>query len=134
MCLKTVTNTLKPNDEMMVGYKVFKKSIHRSNTRYTNLYFDVHTDHFMGEAYTAVTLFNPLGYASNGLGYETYFHIYDSLEGAQKYIDNLIYGMASLLTVCEVIAWDIRATGTQGKTEVICFVAKNYRLMREIER
>ncbi len=134
MCLKTVTSTLKPNDEMMVGYKVFRKNHQQPSISYSNLYFDIYTDYYMGEAYTAVTLFNPLGYASNGLGYETYFHIYDSLEGAQRYIDNAFYNVGLPLVACEVIAWDIRATGTQGKTNEICFIAKSYRIMREIER
>lgn len=131
MCLKTVTNTLKPNDEMMVGYKVFRKSIRRSNISYTNLYFDVNTDRFMGEAYTADNLWDPYGRSLNGDEYKTYFHIYDSLEGAQRHIVNAYY-MGSSLVICEVIAWDIRAAGTQGETNEICFIAKNYRIMREI--
>lgn len=134
MCLKTVTQTLMPNDEMMVGYKVFRKGVRRAIACYTNLYFDMHTDHFMGEEYTAPDLWYPYGHSMNGIDYEAYYHIYDSLEGAQRYLDNSYYNLGLSLVVCEVIAWDIRAIGTQGKKDEICFVAKSYRIMREIER
>ncbi len=133
MCLKTVIKTFKPNDNMRVGYKVFRKDTNLTGVSYHNLYFKLYTDYFMGRAYEAKALFHPYGHSSEGTEYETYFHIFDTLEGAERYVESGFYSTRLPLVICEVIAWDIRAIGTQTESENVCFISKCYRIMEEIE-
>lgn len=131
MCLKTVTRAFKPNDRIKVGYKVFRKIEHSLSASYHNVYYDIRTKHLIGETYTAADLRYLHKYVPN-YKYKACFHVWDSVEEAQYFVDDYFFSPGAPLVICEVIAWDIRAYGIQGRYDSKSFVAKNYRLMREI--
>ena len=142
MCLKTVTETFTPNENMEVGYKVFRKTTYYSgkenpeyrykvfrkstyysgkeNPDYRNLYYQTFTNHRMGSFYDV-----PSSYewyytrAGDGQKYTPFYHIFANLEDAKRMIEYIDpHGEHREYVICEVICWDIRAIGTQsiGKT------------------
>ncbi len=129
MCLNIVTEKFEVNDNMRVGYKVFCK-----HTRaYFSQVFKTHEPRVMGKMYYAGTRsdwFPDKICAESFQRYDTGFHIWSTLEDAQE-----DYSITPDCIV-EVIAWDIRAVGTNKTTPHlrprVCFVAKNMRLMREV--
>ncbi len=145
MCLSTIKQTFrKPNDRMKVGYKVFKKyETEENGLTYTNVYFDIYNFKNMGDSCTAEAGGFSNEVTTDGKEYDPLFHIFSSLDGAQKWcksIDPKVFKERSYV-ICRVIAWDIRYSGVQAVAwapnegvhrKVPCFIAKHYRLMEEV--
>lgn len=144
MCLSTIKQTFrKPNDRMKVGYKVFKKyNCERNDPVYTNIYFDTYNFKKMGDSCTAEARGFSNEVTVDGKRYDPLFHIFSSLDGAQKWrksISPKVFKERGYV-ICRVIAWDIRYSGVQSvawvpkegvRRKVPCFIAKHYRLMEE---
>lgn len=130
MCLNTITQKFKRNNNMKIGYKLFRKGPYNGQNFYRNIYFDVYTDLYMGEAYTAKFYDHNCEMPAQNGSYKPFFHIFEELPEAMEYRKNCVY--PGTILICEVFAWDIRTTGTVfGGWK--CFIAKSYRLMREIQ-
>lgn len=128
MCLSTISKRFKRNSDIKIGYKLFRRDAYNKDF-YRNIYFDPHTNLKMGEAYTAKTC----GYEVPTVDgrYLPFFHIFESLDDAINYGKDCVYPSTTVVVVCEVFAWDIRTTGINNGKK--CFVAKSYRLMKEIQ-
>lgn len=129
MCLNIVTEKFKNNDDIRVGYKVFSKH----NGVYFSQIYNPHEPRVMGKMYcSGVKDYWSLDTicASSFHRYDSGFHIWSTIEAAEE-----DYSITPDCIV-EVIAWDIRAVGTNKTTTHLrprpCFVAKNIRLMREM--
>ncbi len=130
MCLSIVTKTFKPNNNMRFGYKVFTNSYKNLDAYYSHVY-TVHVPRMLGRVYTAVMIGSIISEDTHQ-PYDTGFHIWSTLKGAQKDC------LGCHDCIVKVIAWDIRAygqnrTNSYDERKMACFVAKNIRLMEEIE-
>lgn len=138
MCLSNVTKTRRPNDKMRVGYKIFVRKYNATWGKYDlyNPYYDDDKKHYEGIVYSVPkNLTGQVVYSYGGSSwdgkrvihknaYDIGFHIYSDKDEAFEALD----GFGS---ICKVIAWDIRAYGTQNRKK--CFVARHYRIMEEIK-
>lgn len=129
MCLNIVTEKFEENDDMRVGYKVFCKHA----GAYFSQVYKVHEPRVMGKMYYAGVRSDWLSDIIGAYSFQRYdsgFHVWSTLEAAKE-----DYSVTPDCIV-EVIAWDIRAVGTNKTTPHlrprVCFVAKNIRLMREV--
>ena len=143
MCLNSITQTFRgPNDKMEIGYKVFRRSRFLrglDDPAYYNLYFKSFIDHYMGSRYEAeIPVISQR--AKDEKLYMPYFHMFYLEEDARGMLEYIDPEDVEHYSVCEVFAWDIRVIGTQGRgivgrlnerVESPCFIAKNYRLMRD---
>lgn len=139
MCLNNITKTLRPNDMMRVGYKMYEKKYYAPVNGYHlhNPYYDENREHFVGEVYSVPKALKGHKIYTYYDGdrvlsiskYDAGFHLYSDKNGALEALDG--FGARSSTKLCKVIAWDIRAHGYQNKKK--CFVAKHYRIMEEIE-
>jgi hypothetical protein len=131
MCLKTIKSRHhKPNDQCRVGYKVFyHKAVVTGKPR---AFYGIHYHHGngyrLGKSYRSTD-----GKIQGGIytyptyEYERGFHVFNTVKDAEQ-----VCYRAPFEILVEVIAWDIRATGSEGNRNV--FVAKNFRPMRIIKR
>ncbi len=138
MCLDSVTRTFPKNDNIRMGYKVFVRRYFEGKYIY-NLYFDIDSSKEEGNMYStpkerdgkyvqkAFYVYRPhVKGCQTKDWYEEGFHIHTTIMGAERFMHN-----SNGNVICEVIAWDIRALGTQTACRVL--VAKNYRIMREVK-
>lgn len=145
MCLRSFSKTFQPNDKMKVGYKVFKKyETEENGLVYANLYFDIYKFKKMGDSCTAEASGVMNEVTTDGKMYTPLFHIFSSLNGAQKWCKNIPPETFKErgYVICRVMAWDIRYSGIQAVSwdpdkgvppvGVPCFIAKHYRLMEEV--
>ena len=117
MCLGSVLQTYPPNDNMVVGYKVFDMANGKPETSYRGVLCEV------GKHHVAT---NGRIRASSGRTYEIGFHFFESFEDAK---DECIPAWRA--RVYEVHLWDIRVVGMQwGK---FVGVAKNMRIIGQVK-
>jgi hypothetical protein len=122
MCLASVKETRKPNDDMMVGYKIFLKN----SWGLSGEFYDMYTPKHAGEVYEAS--YGRL-YASDGTYYDSGFHAFTTVKGAWTWIGGIVNHPN--LVIYEVHIWDIRAIGTQHMSR--CIVGKNMRIVKEVK-
>ncbi len=144
MCISSITKTFKPNNNnMKIGYKIFKKYNRSDGPAYTNIYFDAYDVKKMGDSYTAEARRFSNEMTTDGRRYEPLFHIFSSLDGTKKWCESIPLELfkQKRYTICKIIAWDIRLIGIQAVAwmplegthrKVPCFISKHYRLMEEI--
>ena len=142
MCLSNVTKTRRPNSMMRVGYKIFVKKYYAPSYEYDlcNPYYDDEKKHYVGKVYSVPKeLTGQIVYSYGGSTwdgnrvthknvYDIGFHIHSDKDGALEAANNIA---GDNMRVCKVVAWDIRAYGSQNKKK--CFVARHYRIMEEIK-
>ncbi len=125
MCLTTVTKKFKPNDNMIMGYKLMYR------TKRDNIYMSFIRDKKMveGKAYKAnnITI-----RAYDDKNYDSGFHIFKyKKDMVTHYKDNYRWRVYNELpTFCRVLAWDIRAEGREDNSKII--IAKNMRIIEEV--
>jgi len=124
MCLLWVNNTYEPNDNMIEGYKVFKK---RGN-RYYGIYSG--GNRIEGKSYNSTNGKIESVYTSY---YDCGFHAYRFLNSAQMLLSTLCFSRwddsIEKFALCKVHLWDIRALGKENRGQV--YVGKHMRIIKE---
>ena len=125
MCLNEEgLKTYKDNDNIRIGYKIFKKC----KDGYRNIYYDtkyvIKMGEWMEQAYCYFTIIysSPLK-SSKSLHYKAGYHFYDNIPSTHR--------IRSFEVVVECICENITAIGIQNYSDK-AFVAQSYRLMREV--
>lgn len=123
MCLHVCSDFNTKNDDIILGYKVFR--YYEGNIR-PELWGDKKYE--LGKIYTATNKKIHLYGKHEGLTYDSGFHIFKTIEGAIDWIEE-----ASWKSIYEVHGWDIRAKGKQGKTKFYRVdVCKKMRIIKKV--
>ena len=120
MCLEKVIETFKPNDDIIMGYKVYIKETNGKYLDYMQEEFRKIGKHYKAKGAAL------LGYDDNKL-YDCGFHVFKTKKNARDYLNS---SFEDDLVICKVHLWDIRAIGEQDNA--IIYVGKNLRIVEEV--